>query len=92
MEIREYLQVVQRRQVLTLPYNRKLEPDTYVALGEPFSQSLAGIPVLKTEPQLRDAVKVALEQLQTNGAYDALLDKYGLKANKLAPITVNKGN
>ncbi|MEK1851893.1 MAG: hypothetical protein AAAC48_08440 [Phyllobacterium sp.] len=48
--------------------------------------------MLKTQPQLRDAVKVALEQLQTNGAYDALLDKYALKANKLASITVNKGN
>ncbi|MGH6859079.1 MAG: transporter substrate-binding domain-containing protein, partial [Phyllobacterium sp.] len=29
----------------TLPYNQKLEPDTYVTLGEAFSQSLAGIPV-----------------------------------------------
>jgi polar amino acid transport system substrate-binding protein len=76
----------------TLPYNQKLEPDTYVALGEPFSQSLAGIPVLKTETQLRDAVKIALERLQANGTYDALLDKYGLKANKLAPVTVNQGN
>lgn len=75
----------------TLPYNQKLEPDTYVTLGEAFSQSLAGIPVLKSETQLRDAVKAALEKLQANGTYDALLDKYGLKANKLAPITINMG-
>ena len=76
----------------TLPYNQKLEPDTYVTLGEAFSQSLAGIPVLKSETQLRDAVKTALEKLQANGTYDALLDKYGLKANKLAPITINMGD
>lgn len=75
----------------TLPYNQKLEPDTYVTIGDAFSQSLAGIPVLKSETQLRDAVKVALEKLQANGTYDALLDKYGLKANKLTPITVNMG-
>jgi len=75
----------------TLPYNQKLEPDTYVTLGEAFSQSLAGIPVLKSETQLRDAVKVALEKLQANGTYDALLEKYGLKANKLAPVTINAG-
>ena len=75
----------------TLPYNQKLEPDTYVTLGEAFSQSLAGIPVLKSETHLRDAVKVALEKLQANGTYDALLDKYGLKANKLTPVTINAG-
>jgi polar amino acid transport system substrate-binding protein len=75
----------------TLPYNQKLEPDTYVTLGEAFSQSLAGIPVLKSETQLRDAVKVALEKLQANGTYDALLEKYGLKANKLMPVTINAG-
>lgn len=75
----------------TLPYNQKLEPDTYVTLGEAFSQSLAGIPVLKSETQLRDAVKVALEKLQANGTYDALLEKYGLKANKLTPVTINAG-
>lgn len=75
----------------TLPYNQKLEPDTYVTLGEAFSQSLAGIPVLKSETQLRHAVKVALEKLQANGTYDALLEKYDLKANKLAPVTINAG-
>ncbi|MCX8278702.1 ABC transporter substrate-binding protein [Phyllobacterium sp. 0TCS1.6C] len=75
----------------TLPYNQKLEPDTYVAIGTAFSQSLAGIPVLKTETELRDAVKSALDKLQANDTYDQLLDKYGLKANKLSPITINKG-
>lgn len=75
----------------TLPYNQKLEPDTYVALGEPFSESIAGIPFLKTDPALRDAVKAVLEKMHQDGTYDQLLAKYGLDANKLPAITINQG-
>jgi polar amino acid transport system substrate-binding protein len=75
----------------TLPYNQKLEPNTYVALGEPFSESIAGIPFLKTDPALRDAVKAVLEKMHQDGTYDQLLAKYGLEANKLPAITINQG-
>ena len=75
----------------TLPYNQKLEPNTYVALGEPFSESIAGIPFLKTDPALRDAVKAVLEKMHQDGTYDQLLAKYGLDANKLPAITINQG-
>jgi polar amino acid transport system substrate-binding protein len=75
----------------TLPYNQKLEPNTYVALGEPFSESIAGIPLLKSEPELRDAVKAVLEKLHQDGTYDQLLTKYGLQPNKLPAIAVNQG-
>lgn len=75
----------------TLPYNQKLEPNTYVALGEPFSESIAGIPFLKTDPALRDAVKAVLEKMHQDGTYDQLLAKYGLAANKLPAITINQG-
>ena len=75
----------------TLPYNQKLEPNTYVALGEPFSESIAGIPFLKTDPALRDAVKAVLEKMHQDGTYDQLLSKYGLEANKLPAITINQG-
>jgi len=74
----------------TLPYNQKLEPNTYVALGEPFSESIAGIPFLKTDPALRDAVKAVLEKMHQDGTYDQLLAKYGLEANKLPAITINQ--
>lgn len=74
----------------TLPYNQKLEPNTYVALGEPFSESIAGIPFLKTDPALRDAVKAVLEKMHQDGTYDQLLAKYGLDANKLPAITINQ--
>jgi len=62
-----------------------------VLIGAPFSEGLSGIPVLKTEPQLRDAVKEALDRLQAKGVYDQILAKYGLQSSKLAPISVNKG-
>ena len=74
----------------TLPYFQKLEPDTYVPIGTAFTESLVGIPVLKSEPQLRDAVKAAVEKLQADGTYDQILAKYGLQANKLA-AALNQG-
>ena len=75
----------------TISYNQKQEPNTYVIVGPAFTESLMGIPTPKTEPQLRDAVKDALERLQKNGTYDQIAAKYGLSANKLSPITVNQG-
>jgi len=75
----------------TLLYFQKLEPNTYVILGTAFTESLMGIPTPKTEPQLRDAVKGALERLQKNGTYDQIAAKYGLAGNKLSPIAINQG-
>ena len=75
----------------TLPYFQTQEPNTIVLIGAPFTEALSGIPVVKTEPQLRDAVKEALDRLQSKGVYDQLLDKYGLQSSKLAPIAVNQG-
>jgi polar amino acid transport system substrate-binding protein len=75
----------------TLSYFQKLEPNTYVVLGTAFTESLMGIPAAKTEPQVRDAVKGALDRLQKNGTYDQIAAKYGLSGNKLTPIGVNQG-
>lgn len=75
----------------TLSYFQKLEPNTYAVLGTAFTESLMGIPTAKTEPQVRDAVKGALERLQKNGTYDQIAAKYGLQGNKLTPIGVNQG-
>lgn len=75
----------------TLPYFQKLEPNTLVLIGAPFSEQLTGLPVAKTEPQLRDAIKEALDRLQAKGIYDQILAKYGLQASKLAKIGVNQG-
>ena len=75
----------------TLPYFQTQEPNTIVLIGAPISEGLSGIPVLKTEAQLRDAVKEALDRLQAKGIYDQILAKYGLQSSKLAPISVNQG-
>lgn len=75
----------------TLAYLQAQEPNTYVLIGEAFTTSLSGIPVLKTETQLRDAVKEGIERLQQKGVYDEILKKYGLQANKLSPIVINQG-
>lgn len=77
----------------TLPYFQKLEVNTYVPVGEPFTDKLVGIPFAKTPEgaQLRDAVKGAIERLQTKGTYFELLAKYGMRTNVLRPITVNQG-
>lgn len=77
----------------TLPYFQELEPNTYVLLGEAFTESLSGIPFTKTPEgvQLRAAVKGALERLHRNGEYDRILTKYKLQANRIASITENQG-
>lgn len=77
----------------TMAHFQKLEPNTYIPLGKPFTRTLAGIPFAKSAEggQLRDAVKGALERLQANGAYDALIAKYAQPDNALKPISVNKG-
>ena len=69
------------------------EPNTFVVLGEAFTECLSGIPFAKTAEggQLRDAVKAAIERLQQKGAYDQILAKYGLNANALKPVAVNQG-
>jgi polar amino acid transport system substrate-binding protein len=77
----------------TMSHFQKLEPNTYIALGKPFTHSLAGIPFAKTAEgtQLRDAVKGALDRLQANGTYDKLIEKYGLANNAVKPVTINQG-
>lgn len=77
----------------TMNHFLKLEPNTYIPLGQPFTRSLTGIPFPKTTEgtQLRDAVKGALERLQANGTYDALIAKYVQPSNALKPVSVNKG-
>lgn len=75
----------------TLPYLQTQEPNTYVILGEPFTVALSGIPVLKSDPKLRDAVKAALDSMQKKGIYDQILEKNGLKDAAQKPITLNQG-
>jgi polar amino acid transport system substrate-binding protein len=57
-------------------------PDTYEPLGEPFNtDSRLGIGVAKTNSGLRDALTAALQAMHDDGAYDALIRKWGLPAS-----------
>ena len=54
-------------------------PGTFEPLGEPFNtQSRLGIGVAKTATALRDGLVAALAAMHADGAYDALLSKWGL--------------
>jgi polar amino acid transport system substrate-binding protein len=75
----------------TLPYFQKLEPNSYVLLGEPFAENLAGIPTTKADTATRDAVKAALDALRKSGTYEALLTKYNMRQNALPEFGINKG-
>ncbi len=57
-------------------------PGTFEPLGEPFNtQSRLGIGVAKSDPALRDALTASLKAMHEDGAYDALLTKWGLPAS-----------
>jgi polar amino acid transport system substrate-binding protein len=57
-------------------------PDTFEPLGEPFNtNSKLGIGVAKTNPVLADALTAALKAMHDDGAYDALIKKWGLPAS-----------
>ncbi len=73
----------------TMAWFLKTEPGAYVPIGERFTTVLVGIPVAKTEPALRDAVRAALAGLLADGTYAALLRKWGLEPNGVAAVTVN---
>ncbi|MGW0806550.1 ABC transporter substrate-binding protein [Nonomuraea sp. NPDC002799] len=50
-----------------------------------------GIAMTKTKPELRDAVKEALQALITDGTYRRIMDKYGLADYGVKSATVNAG-
>lgn len=76
----------------TIKYEQTLDPDTYVLIGTPITSVLAGMPFLKTETQLRDAVQAAATNLMKKGTYQAIAKKYNLDANAVSAFEINKGN
>ena len=54
-------------------------PGTFEPLGEPFNtESRLGIGISKENPALRDGLVAALAAMQADGAYPALIKKWGL--------------
>jgi polar amino acid transport system substrate-binding protein len=57
-------------------------PDTFEPLGEPFNtDSKLGIGVTKANSGLRDALTAALKAMHEDGAYGAMIKKWGLPAS-----------
>jgi polar amino acid transport system substrate-binding protein len=76
--------------VETIAYQMRLEPNTFVMVGAPIlSNDVFGIGFKKTNPQLRDAVAKALDQLIKDGTYSKILNKWGLIHNAVAKVEIN---
>lgn len=64
---------------VVLPYLLKLEPNTYLIVGDPISEKQLGIAFDKKSADLRDAFSKALERIIATGEYKQILAKYGLE-------------
>ena len=73
----------------TIPYAFANEPDTYRAVGTPFTVGYQGIAIKKGENALRDAVAEALRALIADGTYRAILTKYNLQDTAVAEPVIN---
>lgn len=70
-------------------YAVKQFSNTLEAVGEMRTIALLGYAVGKRNVQLRDAVKAALDELQANGKYQQILDKWGQGSTRIDKISVN---
>lgn len=77
---------------LTLAFNVKQDPKSFVIPSKPFGLLPIGIPVPKKSPELRDAVQAALLKLQESGAYGEILAKWNLTDQALEGAPLNTGN
>jgi polar amino acid transport system substrate-binding protein len=56
-----------------------------------FGSGIVGIGVPKSAPELRDALKAALQVLMDDGTYAAVLAKYGVETVALDAVEINQG-
>ncbi len=76
---------------VTLAYNVSQDSESFEIPAEPFGLLPVGIPVPKDNPELRDAVQAALQEVQEKGVYDELLAKWNLEAQSLEGAPINTG-
>jgi polar amino acid transport system substrate-binding protein len=70
-------------------YLVRTHPGKYQLLGQPSFSRLYGVGVNKSDPQLRDALKAALQSLIDNGTYLKILKKWQLDDSAVSEATVN---
>jgi polar amino acid transport system substrate-binding protein len=73
----------------TIPYLNTLQPNTFMAIGTPFTDVYQGIGFDKKNTALRDAYVGALQALMKSGEYKAIFTKYGLDGAALDQIQIN---
>jgi polar amino acid transport system substrate-binding protein len=73
----------------TLPYLQSVEPNTYVIVGEPFTEQFQGMAFAKTNAGLRDAVAKAFREMIADGTYKSVLAKWKLEANAVPALMIN---
>jgi polar amino acid transport system substrate-binding protein len=60
-------------------------------VGEQVMAAPYGIAVAKSNTQLRDALKAAMEQLVKDGTYDKIIERWGVQAGAIRQAGVNQG-
>ena len=64
-------------------YYIKKAPKTFALAGPPFHRILTGIGIRKDEPELRDAISQALQEMRRDGTYMKILKKWNLTGDAL---------
>jgi polar amino acid transport system substrate-binding protein len=73
----------------TLPYAQQLEAGKYRIIGEPLSKGFQGVMFRKDDAATREVITAQLTAMIADGAYRAILDKYGLGANAVDKPMMN---
>ena len=74
----------------TIAYQMKLEPDTFVLVGDPLlSNDTFGMGFKKDNTALRDAVATAFDEVIKDGTYGEILKKWGLVHNAVPKAVIN---
>ena len=73
----------------TLPYAQSQEAGKYRVVGEPFAIGYQGIMFRKDDTALREVVTQHLAAMISDGAYKAILEKWGLGANAVEKPMMN---
>jgi polar amino acid transport system substrate-binding protein len=73
----------------TLPYAQQLEVGKYRIVGESLSKGFQGIMFRKDDAATREVITALMSAMIADGAYKAILDKYGLGANAVEKPMMN---
>ncbi|MXN17801.1 transporter substrate-binding domain-containing protein [Pseudooceanicola sp. GBMRC 2024] len=67
------------------------EPGKFATAGTPITSSIFGFAFGKDDTGLRDAVAQAVSEMLANGQYKAALEAYGMGAQAVSAVTIDKG-